>query len=415
MDGQGKRRGRRKRRGEGTVFKRGAYWVASASLGRGPDGKRKRVTVYAKTIAELNEKLAEKKREAGSEAPAKDRATATVGDLLDRWLTSVKPSVSPGTALMYDQHVRLHIRPHVGGVRLRELRAGHVEHLVARLAGVAGREGDQGPVSPAMIRKVFTTFRAALAYGVDKDLLTRNPSDAVRKQLPRRDRKVKGTLTPDEARALLAAADGDRLAALIDVALDSGCRMGELLALTWRDYDSAVGVLSITKALSDVKGHLILKEAKTKKSLRSVVLSFARPALAAHRERMRKEGRDVAAGLIFCDHRGGHLRKSNLTARFFRPAAKRAGLDHLTFHWLRHSSASLLLAAGANVVTVSERLGHASPAFTLSTYSHAVKGLQASAADQLKAILDPPRKPKSARKSVRNRPKDKPLATPMAT
>jgi len=243
-----------------------------------------------------------------------------------------------------------------------------------------------------MVRKVFRTLRTALGYGVDKGLLNRNPSDPIRKLLPKRGRQVKGTLTPAEARALLAAADGERLAALIDVALDSGCRMGELLALTWKDYDRAGGLLSITKALSAIGGRPALKEAKTKKGVRSVVLSFARPALDAHHKRMEAEGRDVEAGLILCDGRGGYLRKSNLTRRFFDPVAKRAGLDHLTFNWLRHSSASLLLAAGTNVVTVSERLGHASPAFTLSTYSHAVKGLQAGAADQLKAILDPPKK-----------------------
>jgi integrase len=388
------RKDRRRRRGEGTVFKRGEYWVKSASLGRGPDGRRRRITVYAKTITELNEKMAKALRDAEAETPHAARSL-TVADLLDRWYLAVKPSVTEGTALNYDQHVRLHLKPNVGGVRLKELRPDHVEHLVGQLG-----EGDE-PASSAMVRKVFTTLRAALAYGVDKGLLNRNPSDPIRKLLPKRDRQVKGTVTPDEARALLAAADGERLAALIDVALDSGCRMGELLALTWKDYDQAAGVVSITKALSAVGGRLVLKEAKTKKGVRSVVLSFARPALDAHRKRMEAEGRDVAGGLIFCDSRGGHLRKSNLTRRFFDPVAKRAGLDHLTFHWLRHSSASLLLAAGANVVTVSERLGHASPAFTLSTYSHAVKGLQAAAADQLRAILDPPKaKPARQRRST---------------
>jgi integrase len=359
---------RRRRRGEGTVYKRGEYWVKSASLGLGPDGKRKRITVYARTIAELNEKMARAKKDAATGAQKGDK-NATVGDLLDRWYAAVSPGVTEGTALMYDQHVRLHIKPHVGQVRLKDFGVAHVEHLVGSLTQ------RDSPLSAAMIRKVFTTFRAAIGYGVDKEFLARDPSSPVRKSLPKRDRNVKGTLSPNEARALLAAADGDRLAALIAVALDSGCRLGELLALTWRDFDAANGVLSVTKSLSDLRGHLHLKEAKTAKGVRSIVLSFARPALDAHRERMRGEGHNVIAGTIFCDQLGGHLRKSNLAARFFHPAAKRAGLDHLTFHWLRHSSASLLLAAGANVVTVSERLGHASPAFTLSTYSHAVKGL----------------------------------------
>jgi integrase len=130
-----------------------------------------------------------------------------------------------------------------------------------------------------------------------------------------------------------------------------------------------------------------------------------------HRGRITKRGpKTVVGGLIFCDPKGGYLRKSNLVARFFRPAAKRAGLTRISFHWLRHSSASLLLAAGTNV---SERLGHASPAFTLSTYSHAVKGLQASAAGQLKAILDGP--PASAKPAPATGEKEKPMAVPLAS
>src|SRR5437879_150899 len=92
--------------------------------------------------------------------------------------------------------------------------------------------------------------------------------------------------------------------------------MGELLAATWRDYDPTAGLLSITKALTVVGGRLVPKEAKTKKGVRSVALSFARPALDAHRKRMEAEGRDVVGGLIFCDSRGGYLRKSNLSRRF---------------------------------------------------------------------------------------------------
>jgi len=174
--------------------------------------------------------------------------------------------------------------------------------------------------------------------------------------------------------------------------MDSGCRMGELLALTWQDYDAATGILRISKSLATPRGRQVIKEAKTKRGNRSVILSFARPAIDAHRERMKVEGRDVNSGIIFCDQLGGYLRRANLTRRFFIPAAKRAGLPNLSFHGLRHSSASLLIAAGADIPTVSKRLGHASAAFTLSVYAHAVEGLQATAADQLRDILTRPQK-----------------------
>jgi integrase len=177
------------------------------------------------------------------------------------------------------------------------------------------------------------------------------------------------------------------------VAIDSGCRQGELLALLWTDFDARTGTMSVTKALANRNGKLSVKEVKTKKSRRMVVLSFSLEALARHRDRMRTEGWDVEAGPIFPNTEGGYVAKGNLRKRHFNPTLQRAKVPTIRFHDLRHCCASLMLAAGVDCKVVSERLGHATPGFTANTYQHVLPGLQAQAAERLKTILTPLAKP----------------------
>src|SRR5262245_46622723 len=102
---------------------------------------------------------------------------------------------------------------------------------------------------------------------------------------------------------------------------------------------------------------------------------------------MLAEGRDVGSGQVFCDERGGFLRKSNVSRRSFRSVMQRAGLPRIRFHDLRHTAASLLLMAGENVKVVSERLGHEDVEITLKTYSHVLPTMQKGAAQKMNQIL----------------------------
>jgi integrase len=133
-----------------------------------------------------------------------------------------------------------------------------------------------------------------------------------------------------------------------------------------------------------------VKEPKTKAGRRTVDLSpFALGILNQHRQRMLAEGRDVKAGLIFCDEAGGFLRKSNVARRGFRSIMKRAKLPRIRFHDLRHCAASLLLAAGENPVVIQKRLGHERVETTLSIYSHLMPSAQKDAAAKMNAVFVP--------------------------
>jgi integrase len=179
-------------------------------------------------------------------------------------------------------------------------------------------------------------------------------------------------LDRDQARALLEAVRGDRLAALFDLGLDSGMRPGELFGLGWGDVLWDQGAVMVRFNLEELAGRLRLKETKTRAGRRKVLLAErTMQALAAHRDRMMKEGHDVMHGKVFPATNGAYLRQSNFRRATFAPALARAGLPpSVRLNDLRHSSATLLLSAGVGVKLVSQRLGHSSISVTLAYYSH---------------------------------------------
>lgn len=372
----------RRGRSEGSIYFRDSdqRWVGTLSLGFDGQGKRKRRTVYGDTKKEVAGKL----RELQSAADVGQLPTAsklTLGQFLTHWLAVKKASVATHTHLAYDRDVRLYLAPHLGGVRLSQLTAIHIEQLYAKLATVG--------VSNNMIRKAGTTLRTALQAAVGKDmLLHHNPAVGVPK--PKEVKMEIRPLGPGQLAAFLQAARDDRLFALYIAWIDTGAREGELFALTWADVDFTLGRITITKSLEETKGKLLVKEVKTKASRRSVVLTQAGlTALTGHRKAMTAEGNCAKDKPVFCDTAGGYLRKSNVLRRSFQPILTRAGLPDMRPYDLRHTCATLLLAAGESPKVVSERLGHANIRLTLETYSHVLPGMQQQAATKLNAFLAP--------------------------
>lgn len=307
-----------------------------------------------------------------------DVGAIKVKEFLDQWLVSVKATVARGTYANYDQHVRNLLNPTLGGVRVSKLNAMHVASMYKMLA-------DKGH-STAMQRKAGVSLMAALSWGVSAKLLIDNPAKCVK--MPRHEKPEIRILEPEQTAAFLKSARADRLFALYVLAIDSGCRQGEMLALNWRDVDFERRTVSITKSLEEVGGSLAIKSPKTKRAKRTISLSaFTLDALQEHRKAVLSEGSYNPDGPIFCGVRNKTwLRKSDVFRHSFQPILKRAGLS-FRFHDLRHACASMLLMTGTDYKTVQERLGHSSPMMTLATYSHCTSGAQAGAAEKLGAIL----------------------------
>jgi integrase len=328
--------------------------------------------VYGATKREVQQKL-----QAAAQHGMPDTSRLTVGQFLDRWLkTQVKPSRAATTTTRYEIVIRLHLKPYLGSLRLAKLEPVHVEHLYA--------EQERQKVSARNRELSGVILQTAMGHAVRLKLLHYNPVRDLGK--PRPVKREMAVWNQSQAASFLKAAAADRLHALYVLALTTGMREGELLALEWPDVDFAGAALSVRRTLEEIGGHLRLKEPKTAKSRRRIDLPVvALDALHEHRKRMLAEGH--AAAPVFCDTDGGHLRRPNVARRSFQPLMKAAGVPTIRFHDLRHTAATMLLLQGVHPKVVSERLGHADVVITLGTYSHVLPTMQREAAAQLDRLF----------------------------
>ena len=364
----------RRRRTDGTIVE---FWCGRVSAGRRANGKHRRIAVYASTKAEVVDKMARLRLDAG-DITAVDDQRLTVAAFMTKWLAdAVLPSRRVRTHRLYSDMNRLYIEPNIGGTRLSKLMPLHVQGLYSQL--------ERAKKSPRLRQLVHGTLRNALGQALKWGLITRNPCDAIEK--PRASRPTMTVLDAIQVAALLKAARGDRLEALYVLALATGLRRGELLGLQWKDVDFDDHALMVNRTLVDLSGKLDVAEPKTATGRRRVDLpESVTAALWRHRKLMLADG-CAASPWVFCDSDGGLLRASNVLRRSFAPLLTKAELPHIRFHDLRHTAATLLLAAGVHPKVVQERLGHASIGMTLDTYSHVLPTMQRHAADQLNPIF----------------------------
>jgi integrase len=272
-------------------------------------------------------------------------------------------------------------------VRLAALRPEHIQRYYTRLVS----EGDgSGPLSAQTVLHHHTMLHGALRHAVRTGLIPRNPADAVEPPRPRRYEAR--TLTAEEAQTLLRAIAGTRWHAFVALAVTAGLRRGELLGLRWSDLDLDAGRLSVRQQVLRVRGQTTIEPVKTARSHRPVALSAGMAAvLREHRARQEEARR--AAGELWQDHglvfpRGdGRPANPSTVTHEFADLLERAGLPHVRLHDLRHTMATLLLAAGAHPKVVQERAGHATVDITLDLYSHVQPTLQDEAAARIEALV----------------------------
>ena len=379
---------KRKQRGngEGSIYEhkrdgrkigyRGAYTVYTTS---GPKCRY----VSGKTREEARLKLTKAMADRDGGLVFEDGGL-TVGEYVERWLKdSVRGTVRQSTYEAYEYMTYPHIVPALGRVKLKALTPVHVRTFY--------REKLDGGLSSATVRKMHGVLQKALDQAVSDGLIPRNAAKGIR--LPQDKKKEIRPLSPDEARALLVAARGDRLEALYVLAVSTGLREGELLALRWENVDLKGAVLRVSQTLTREGGKVLLGPPKTKNSRRAVgLMGSAVQALREHLTRQLEEMESLGSlyrpgGLVFANEVGGIVNPSNLRNRSLKALLERAGLPPIRFHDLRHTCATLLLSRNVNPKIVSEMLGHASIAITLDTYSHVLPNMQESAVRALEEAL----------------------------
>jgi integrase len=360
----------RRGNGEGSISRRkDGRWEAkyTAHTVEGP----KRRALYGKTRKEAADKLAKALADRAS-GYTFDTENMSVGEYLDRWLNdSDRGSVRPSTYERHEQIVRLHLKPALGRVKLSKLTPAHVQGLY--------RDKLDSGLSPATVQKIHTVLHKALAQALKWNMIPRNATDAVK--APRPAPEEMHPLSPEEARKLIEAVRGDTLEALYVLAVHTGMRQGELLALKWEDVNLNEGVIRIRRTLMRSGGRIALGETKTRGSRRPVHLTGAAvEALRGHLERQLEDIERLGDlyrddGLVFTTGVGTPINPSNLRRRSFAPLLERAGLPQIRFHDLRHTCATLLLSRNVHPKYVQELLGHATVAITLDTYSHMIPGM----------------------------------------
>jgi integrase len=373
----GYQRKRRAVTGAGSVYRtkdgryRGALLISDPLT-----GQRKRRVVSGRTEREAQAKLDDLR------AVHRPSSTMRTGDLLAHWLPTTRQSIAPSTYRGYASVVGT-ITEHIGHIPLDRLTATDVETMT-RTITASGR----APRTAGLARKVL---RVALRYAIRERLVSTNVAKDAKP--PKATRYVPRPLTPDEARRLIDGTRDDDDGPLWTMLLTTGLRLGEAAGLSWADVtpDS----IRVRQSMSrDWSGRMALGSPKSERSRRRVPLSKdAREALERRRARQAKDRANAgtawqgaADDLVFTDSIGRPIVVKTAAARL-HAATDRLGLPRCRVHDLRHTAASLMIARGVPLTTISRVLGHSTIAITFDTYSTLAEEVEQAAADAMDEAL----------------------------
>lgn len=391
MAGSSRQRGRRGN-GEGNIYlRKDGRWEARVSL---PDGTRK--SRFGKTREDASKKLVALMADRDRGLPVGQSQRLTVGVFLEDWLTRHGSAVRQRTRRRYGELLRLHVIPKLGRVSLVKLSPLHIERRYYELLTQPAQKNGK-PLAAATIHRVHSALHEALQDALEKSLLARNPCDAAHP--PKEEKYVAKTFTPEQCYTFLDAINGNRLEALYILALTTGMRQGELLALRWEHLDLDRGFVQVAATIGPgERGGLVVGEPKTDSSRRVIgLVPEAIEALRRHRARQLEER--LAAGPLWEDHglifsrtSGAPIDGRNFSRRLFYPLLDGASLPRIRFHGLRHTIATLNLHEGTPLAEVSKMLGHASQRTTMMIYSHALPGSDAFTSTTAKILSRRPRR-----------------------
>lgn len=299
-----------------------------------------------------------------------------VSDYFDQWLAHVHIRVRIKTWEGYEALLRLHAVPTLGTLPLDEITPLHVQRLYGQL--MAGER----PLSGGTVLNLHLVLTQAFGQAVRWDMIARSPTSGAQPPRPRRAEPV----VVDQALAhrLLEVVAGTPYALAAAIALGTGMRRGEILALRWSDLETDLSVAHVRRSVHPTRDGLAYELPKTKRSRRAVVLpAYLRVLLDSQRDgqkkRRERSGSTEPHDLIVDDPSGAPMHPDSLSGGW-RRALRHANLPPVRFHDLRHAHATLMLQQGVHPKIVSERLGHSSIGITLDTYSHVLPSMQEEAA-----------------------------------
>jgi integrase len=360
----------------GHIRRRGEQsWELKFDVGRNQvTGKREiRYQSFKGSKREAQAKLTELLNEV-AKGTLVDASKETLGTFADRWDRDwATHNVSPKTAERYRQLITNQIKPHLGTMPVQKIKPVHLTMFYATLL----RSGNaaEGPLAPRTVGHVHRLLRRMLGHAAQWGIIAGNPVALVHP--PRLDQDEIEIIREDEIRVVLATLRARNLPlyTIATLALATGMRRGELCALRWKDLELETGKVRVEQSLEQTRAGLRFKEPKSKRSRRVITIpSTVVAELRAYWKASQEQrlalglGRSTPDDLVFPMWDGSPRKPNGLSSDWLR-ASKVTGRQ-INLHALRHTHTSSLIAAGVDILTISRRLGHASPTITLGIYGH---------------------------------------------
>ena len=373
---------KRRANGEGSIRKRkDGRWEGRYTAGRDPvTGKAMYKNVLGKTQAEVKEKF-KSAIEKNSALPLA-AGQYTLGQWLDTWMKNyAKLQVRALSYKTYQGFIDNHIKPALGDIPLKKLMAMDLQRLYKHLLE-SGRvecpESRNKPkgLSVKTVRNINQMISSALNCAVEQRLIPANPTKGC--VLPKLERKEMKILLPESLGTFFEEARRSGVFELYYIDLATGLRRGELLSLKWSDIDLDKGIIHVRRQVLRQNGKVVEAPLKTKNSYRNI-------AIGADSTKVLK-GMEQKDEYVFPSPYGGPMSPDSVLHMLQR-VLKRAGLERIRFHDLRHTFSVLALQNGVDVKTLSAMLGHYSAGFTLDTYAHVTTSMQRQAANAVGNFL----------------------------
>jgi integrase len=317
----------------------------------------------------------------------------TVGEyLLERWLPTKQAQLRPSTFASYRNNVVTHVVPRIGSIPLQKLQPEDLDTLYAQLLREGRRNRDGGGLAPKTVRIIHGIIRKALADAHRKGTVTRNVADLADPPKVRLGGSREMTVwSAYELREFLDSIADSEWYVPIFVAANTGMRRGEVLGLTWRNVDLDHARLVVSQQILSIEYVPSVADVKTTNSRRTIDLDprTATVLRAWRRQQLERRmitGRRGDTEFVFSRPDGRPIHPDFFSQSWDR-LMRSSDVRRIRLHDLRHTHATILLQAGVPVKVVSERLGHSSPAFTMTVYQHVLPGMQADAAAAFSAAV----------------------------
>jgi integrase len=357
-------------------------WQVRVSSGRDPGTGRYRYVHRTVTGSKRVAQKAADQLAAEVHRGLQPAKRGTVADLLEKWMLHLETQGRAATTMIrYRSAIDKRIVPALGWIEVTKLTPADLDVFYGTLI----RQG----LHPLSVRKCHAVLSAALHQAEKWGWIDRNP--IVRASPPPARQKEIVPPTIEEVRLLITECERTNpdLARLFTVAATTGCRRGELCGLQWGDVDFENATLTVARSISDTPGKVEVKDTKThaarRMALDSLTVEVLRTQRGAADERAKAAGTTVGPhGFVWSQEVDARLPYRPIrVSGTFRTVRDKLELNNVTFHGLRHFSATALAGRGVGIRTIAGRLGHANPNLTLRTYAHFLDVADREAADAM--------------------------------